>query len=123
MSDGRSAAWGYLATLAAGDPVPTELYMLDYRDGERPRWMVHSVRDLDTGGRVLVVIDRDNGATDLFGPREPVALTVITHPNKTLRSQPHVLGRSMGNTLCDLDQQGRHVAGKAAASHLPLHLL
>jgi hypothetical protein len=107
-----SAAWPYLQGLAPGDLVPDALYVLDYRDGERPRWTVRSVEELDTGGRVLVLVDRDNGADDLFGAREPVALRVITHPGKTLRTQPFMYGASAGNTLCDLDQQGRHVAGQ-----------
>jgi hypothetical protein len=105
-----SAAWKYLRRLAPGDAVPAELYVLDYRDGDRPRWTVHSVEELDTGGRVLVLVDMGNGADELFGAADPIALRVITHPTKTLRTQPFPRSGNPPPMLCDLDQQGRHVA-------------
>lgn len=112
MPRNRSAAWRHLHGLEPGDSVPAELYVLDYRDGERPRWVVHSVEELITGGRMLVLIDESQPyAADLFGRTElPVAVRVIAHRNKTLRTRPYVLGGAAGPTLCDLDQQGRHTA-------------
>jgi hypothetical protein len=106
----QSPAYSFLKNLAAGDLVPTELYMLDYRDGERPPWLVESIEELDTGGRVFVLVDMDNGADDLFGAADPVTLRVITHPAKTLRTQPFPRSGNPPAMLCDLDQQGRHVA-------------
>lgn len=111
----RSPAWRHLQGLAAGDPVPAELYVLDYRGGERPSWTVHEVELLDSGGRRLVLVDPDNGGGDLFDDGVRAALTVISHPGKTLRSQPHRLGGGWGSMLCDLDQQGRRVAGEAGS--------
>lgn len=103
-----SAAWPYLRDLTAGDVVPAELYVLDYRDGVRPRWQVASRHVTGTGSVVLVLVDPDNGAGDLFDDGTRAALTLITHPRKTLRSGPHRLGGPCEGKLCDLDQQGRH---------------
>lgn len=105
-----SAAWKYLRDLQVGDAVPAELYVLDYADGGRPRWQVHSVTELGSGQRVITVVDPDNGSSDLFDDRARVALTVITWPAKTMRSQPHMLGTDPPGMLCDMDQQGRHAA-------------
>lgn len=110
MAEHQSAAWPLLRSLSPGDQVPPELYVLDYRDGDRPRWTVREVEDLVTGGRVLVVVDSDNGAEDLFGAADPVALRIVTHPNKTLRTQPFPLSGQPAPMLCDLDQQARHHA-------------
>lgn len=107
-----SAAWQYLRSLQVGDAVPEDLYVLDYRDDTRPTWTVHAVEELaDTGGRVMVLVDRLNSDdADLFGGGLFPAVRVITHPNKTLRTQPYPLGGHPGYTLCDMDQQGRNAA-------------
>jgi hypothetical protein len=108
----QSPAYSILKDLAVGDEIPASLYVLDRKDGTRPRWVVQEVEHLElTGGRVLVVVDETAPYDrDLFGRAEqPVALKIITHPTKTLRSRPYLLGGSCGNTLCDLDQQARHV--------------
>ena len=105
-----SPAWEHLKDLQPGDLVPPALYVLDYRDGERPRWQVQAVEELDSGGRKLTLVDPDNGKDDLFADLLPtVSLVVLTWPTKTLRTQPFLFGTSF-NTLCDLDQQARHVA-------------
>lgn len=112
----KSNAYRHLRSLAVGDVVPSELYVLDYRDGTRPEWTVHQVEELPSGARHLTLVDKENtDARDLFGPcGVVVALEVITSPRKTLRSQPHALG-SAWDTLCDLEQQGRYVARGVAA--------
>lgn len=109
----RSAAYRVLSRLAAGDEVPVDLYVLDYRDGARPRWTVEHVEPLASGGRKLVLVDPDNGADDLFDDGRRVHVTVITWPGKTLRTQPYQDGP--GNTLCDLDQQGRAATKRSEA--------
>lgn len=102
----------HLHHLQPGDAVPEGFYVLDYRDGERPRWTVAQREDLCVGTK-LVLVDPDNGADDLFDDGTRAAVTVLTfpptsrHKAKTLRSQPHRLGSSLGNQLCDLDQQRR----------------
>lgn len=100
-----SAAYPQLRDLEPGDRVPVDLHVLDYRDGTRPRWTVAQAEELESGGRRLTLVDPDNGP-ELDG----VAVTVLTWSHKTLKSQPHRLGRPIGNTLCDLDQQGRREA-------------
>lgn len=98
MPEDRSTAWPHLRGLVPGDRVPAELYVLDDQDGTRPRWMVHSARPMSSGGVFLVLVDPDDG----------VALTVLTWPHATMRSQPHQLGEAPDPTLCDMDQQGRY---------------
>lgn len=109
MSAHRSAAWPHLCALQVGDPVPAECYVLDYADGTRPLWTVSSVRELRSGGRHLILVDPDTSSPYLFDDLfQGVALSVVTHPGKTMRSQPYRLGYSPGPTLCDMDQQARH---------------
>lgn len=105
----ESPAWTHLRDLSPGDQVPTDLYVQDYKDGTRPRWTVHSTAHLSSGGRYLVLVDP---ATE--GDEVTVAVTVLTWPSSTMRTQPHVLGEDWEPILCDMDQQARHVARRAA---------
>ena len=107
-----SRAWEHLRSLAPGDAVPARCYVLDYADGERPRWIVQAADELPSGARRLLLVDTNNGAYDLFDDGSRAALVVITSVRRTLRSRPHRLGGGWGNTLCDLDQQAR-AAGRA----------
>jgi hypothetical protein len=102
-------AWSLLRNLQPGNPVPADMYVLDYRDRERPRWTVEEREEFpDTAGIRLVLVDPDNGADDLFDDGVRAAVTVLSFATgRTLRSRPHRLGHPFGNTLCDLDQQRR----------------
>lgn len=106
----QSAAWPYLRDLAAGNLVPAELYVQDYKDGTRPLWTVHSTAELLSGGRMIVLVDPATADEEVT-----VAVTVLTWPNSTMRTQPHVLGEGWEPILMDMDQQARHVARKALA--------
>lgn len=101
-----SAAHAFLRGLEPGAVVPAECYVLDYADGIRPRWTVHSAETRGAGVLRLVLIDPDN-AGGLVEDGRPVAVTVITWPAKTLRSQPYPLGTTPRPMLCDMDQQAR----------------
>lgn len=109
-----SAAWEHLRNLQPGDPVPSDLYVLDYRDGKRPRWRVREVEELPSGGRAMTLEDPDNGADEILGTATPVCLQVITSERRTLRTRPYLLGLDPQPTLCDMDQQGRNAARRAA---------
>lgn len=114
-ADTTVRAWPVLAELQAGDEVPAECYVLDYHDGERPRWTVHEVQELGSGVRKLTLVDPNNGAwEDLLGASTPVALMVLSCERWTLRSQPYELGTVPAPTLCNMDQQARHVAKSGA---------
>lgn len=105
-----SESWALLVGLRRGDSVPSELYVLDYRDGSRPDWVVSEAEELATGGRRLTVVDETNtDKGDFFGGSDRIALTVLTWPTKTLRTQPYLLGSTARPMLCDMDQQARRV--------------
>ena len=106
---GGSPAWAVLRTLNVGDTVPETLYVADYANGARPRWTVHSIEVTETGSRVLVLVDPDNGADRaLPGPARLMAVWVFTGPRRTFRTRPYLLPDPPPNDrLCDFDQQGR----------------
>lgn len=107
----HARAWARLSTLQPGDPVPADVYVLDYRDGTRPPWTVRAAEALPSGGRKLVIENPEHGLLgDLFAVGERVRVTVLVWPGKTLRTQPYLEGGEPGPTLCDMDQQARHVA-------------
>src|SRR6185436_16362981 len=92
-----------LHVLQLGDVVPDAVYVLDYEDGQCPAWCVVEREALGADGVRLVLHDRGNG--DMFNC---VQLVVLTFPQKTLRTGPHLDGGDMPGRLCDLAQQGRH---------------
>jgi hypothetical protein len=113
----KSPAWDILQRLRLYQVIPDELYVLDRKDGGQPQWTIRMIEYLRTGGLVLTVCDVDLTAEhphphDVFyySDVELVTLRIITHPNKTLRTQPYLYGTEPPGMLCDLDQQGRHVA-------------
>lgn len=107
MTTHPSAAtlYTYLAPLQIGDAVPTEVYILDYADGQQPAWIVTQCEDLSANGVKLTIQDQDN--RDLFNC---VQLTILAFPAKVLRTGPYLSGSPMPGRLCDLTQQGRYVA-------------
>jgi hypothetical protein len=93
-----------LHALQVGETVPDDVYMLDYADGQPPRWAVIAREELGAGGVKLVLHDKQNA--DLFNC---VQLIVLTFPGKTLRTVPHLDDSDdLPGKLCDLAQQGRY---------------
>lgn len=106
-----SRAYEILKELEVGQLVPLELYVLDRADGVRPPWRVGRRIEREAGVLFLELVDDD---------QPEAAVGVVTCARFTRRTRPYerlplapFLGA--GNTLCDMDQQARHVAREAAA--------
>jgi hypothetical protein len=104
-----------LKELQAGDKVPADIYIADYKDGEIPDWRVaeRTIPNAENKGLfVLYLEDMSNiGKTDLFNPvGRPVCKMVIATPRKILGSPTYmpVEGREYGPPMLhDLVQNAR----------------
>ena|SRR5579859_2675289 len=99
-----AAVYAALSRLQPGDAVPERVYVADYADGERPAWIVAERAALGCVGVRLVLHDTANSGT-----AGCAAVIVLSFPTKTLRTPVQLSTRAcIGESLCDMLQQGRH---------------